>query len=60
MKTNYKTMTNRVRKAKTAEDIKNIETSLDRLYNAGIFTPNEYMRIDKLIMWKLYQIGYNN
>ena len=60
MKTNYKTMTNRVRKAKTTEDIKKIETSLDRLYNAGIFTPNEYMRIDKLIMWKLYQIGYNN
>ena len=56
METDYKTMTNRVRKAWTTEDIKKIEISLDRLYNAGIFTPNEYMRIDNLIMRKLYQI----
>jgi hypothetical protein len=56
METNYKTMTNRVRKAWTTEDIKKLEISLDRLYKAGIFTPNEYMRIDNLIMRKLYQI----
>lgn len=60
METNYKTMANRVRKAWTTEDIKKLEISLDRLYNAGIFTPNEYMRIDNLIMRKLYQIECNN
>ena len=56
METNFETMANRVRKAWTTEDIKKLEISLDRLYNAGILTPNEYMRIDNLIMRKLYQI----
>ncbi len=56
METNFETMANRVNKAWTTEDIKKLEISLDRLYNAGILTPNEYMRIDNLIMRKLYQI----
>ena len=56
MEKKYKTIANRVNKALTTEDIKKLEISLDRLYNAGILTPNEYMRIDNLIMRKLYQI----
>ena len=48
--TNYAAMAARIRKAKSGADIAKIESSLDRLYSAGVFTPNELGRLDTLLM----------
>ena len=48
--TNYELMEARIRKAKTRAYIDRLESSLDRLYFAGVFTPNELGRLDSLLM----------
>lgn len=48
--TNYSAMTARIRKAKSGADVASLESSLDRLYSAGVFTPNELGRLDSLLM----------
>ncbi len=48
--TNYATMAARIRKAESKADLARLESSLTRLYNAGVFTPNELGRLDFLLM----------
>ena len=48
--TNYASMAARIRKAKSWADIVKLESSLVRLYRAGVFTPNELGRLDSLLM----------
>ncbi len=48
--TNYKTMADRIRKCKTDDELKKCERSLTNLYNAGIFTENEFARLDGVIV----------
>jgi hypothetical protein len=54
--TNYASMAARIRKAASASDISKLEISLVRLYNAGVFTPNELGRLDSLVMDRYAQI----
>ena len=53
MKTNYASMTARINKATTLESIEKLDKSLDRLYNAGIFTVSELQRLDAKLCDKL-------
>lgn len=46
----YRSMSARIRRAKTLYDISKIEKSLDRLYNAGILTVADFKRLDTLLM----------
>ncbi len=48
--TNYSAMAARIRKASSVSDIARLESSVDRLYRAGVFTPNELGRLDSLLM----------
>jgi hypothetical protein len=48
--TNYASMAKRIRSCKTLADLDRIEKSLTRIYNAGVFSENEFMRLDCLIM----------
>lgn len=46
--TNYQSMANRIRKAKTIEALQDLDKKMDDLYNFGVFTTNERGRLDKL------------
>lgn len=54
--TNYKSFAARIEKAKSLGELKNLEKSLDRLYNAGVFTVGEYSRLDGLILNKFDKV----
>jgi hypothetical protein len=54
--TNYASMRARIARADSLADTAKLERSLDRLYNAGVFTPNELGRLDSLIMDRNVQI----
>ena len=57
MKTNYAAFTARINKTKTLADCAKLEKSWERLFNAGIFTTNEAMRLDCKIMDKRIALG---
>ena len=44
--TNYQSMVKRINQAETEEGFIKLHESLDRLYNAGIFTVSEFRRLD--------------
>jgi len=44
--TNYATMTQRIRECKTMDALYKASLSIERLYNAGIFTESQFMRLD--------------
>lgn len=52
-KANYKTFVARIETADSQEKLKRLEISLDRLYNAGIFSVTEFARLDIKIFEKL-------
>jgi hypothetical protein len=54
--TNYTSFTKRIRAANTLSDIMALDTSLTRLYDAGIFTPKELGRLDLLILQRIIEI----
>ena len=54
--TDYESMIKRIRTATTLEDIKKIETSMVRLYEAGIFTGAEFSGLDSKVMVRLIKI----
>ena len=46
----WQSMIDRINQAETKEGFRKLHESLDRLYNAGIFTVSEFRRLDlKLI-----------
>lgn len=53
MKTNYQSFVDRIDAENTYDGLKKLETSLDRLYNAGIFSVSEFKRLDTKILNKL-------
>jgi len=57
--TNYQTMAQRINKADTLVALDKVESSLDRIFNAGIFTVNEYSKLDSKIVDKQVAIEVN-
>jgi len=45
MRSEYESALARLARAHTAQDLEQLENSFTRLYNAGIFTDNEFMRL---------------
>jgi hypothetical protein len=58
--TNYQAMTQRINRANTMEALAKVETSLDRIFNNGIFTINEYSKLDQKIVDKRINIELND
>ena len=62
-KTNYQSALARINKANDEESLLQLEKSLERLRNAGIFTTSEFFRLDEKLLSKLisidpYKFGY--
>ena len=55
-KTNYQSALARINKAKDEESLLQLEESLERLWNAGIFTASEFSRLDEKLLSKLISI----
>ena len=53
MSSEYKSALDRLARAHTSQDLEQLENSFVRLYNAGIFTDKEFMRLDGKIVDKL-------
>ena len=51
--TNYQTALRRIANAKTKEDLQKVVAGLTRVYDAGFFTENEFMRLDGKILDRL-------
>ena len=56
--TNYQTALRRIANAKTKEDLQKVEAGLTRVYDAGFFTENEFMRLDGKILDRLGSITW--
>lgn len=54
--TNYSAMAKRIKACKTLEEIRRCEKSLDRLYNARIFSASEFMHLDNVVMQQYIKI----
>ena len=55
--TNYKSMTRRINKATTIVDLKDLDKSLDRLFEVGIFSVSEFNRLDdKILQIRVFNI----
>lgn len=52
---NYKAARARLDKAKTREELIKLDQSFTRLYDAGVLTPQEYMKLDTSIMKKMFK-----
>lgn len=48
--TNYAAMAKRIRECKTHVDFDRVSQSMDRIFEAGVFTTNEFMRLDGLMV----------
>jgi len=55
-KTNYQSAFARINKANDEESLLQLEKSLERLWNAGIFTASEFSRLDEKLLSKLISI----
>jgi len=53
MATNYTSFKTRINKATTLQDLDRLDISLDRLWNAGVFTQAEFIRLDSAILDKM-------
>lgn len=52
-KANYSAFIARIEAADTQGELKSLEASLDRLYNAGVFSVRDFQRLDNKILEKL-------
>lgn len=57
--TNYQAMVQRINQANTIETLAKVESSLDRIFNSGIFTVNQYSKLDSKIVDKQIAIEVN-
>lgn len=55
----YKCFRDRIHKADTVLEYRKLEKSLIRLYNAGIFTVNEFSRLDTMIFERICKTEVN-
>ena len=58
MKSNYKTMADRIRKCKTKTEVDKCETSIANCYNNGVFTTNETSRLYGLTLDQYVKIEH--
>ena len=49
---NYQSALKRIKNAKTENALQKVEAGITRVYNAGFFTENEFMRLDGKILNK--------
>ena len=56
MSSEYKSALSRLARAHTAQDLEQLENSFTRLYNAGIFTDKEFMRLDGRLVDKMIEV----
>ena len=56
MSNEYKSALDRLARAYTAQDLEQLENSFIRLYNAGIFTEREFMRLDGKMVDKKIEV----
>jgi len=56
MRSEYESALARLARAHTAQDLEQLENSFTRLYNAGIFTDNEFMRLDGRLVDKMIEV----
>jgi hypothetical protein len=56
MKNNYQSALERINKANDEESLLHLEKSLERLWNNGIFTANEFSKLDEKLLSKLISI----
>ena len=56
MKSNFASAIERVNKCQTLRDCDNLETSLHRIWNNGIFTASEFARIDSALVARKIEI----
>jgi len=49
---NYQSAIKRINNAKTENSLQKVESGITRVYNAGFFTENEFMRLDGKILNK--------
>ena len=55
-KTNYQSALERINKTNDKESLLQLEESLERLWNAGVFTANEFSKLDDKLLSKLISI----
>ena len=55
-KSNYQSALERINKANDEESLSQLEESLERLWNAGVFTANEFSKLDDKLLSKLISI----
>lgn len=53
--TEYACMARRIRKADSNDELKKLESTLCRLWDNGIFTASEFMRLDCLIVGSYHE-----
>ena len=56
MSNEYKSALDRLARAHTAQDLEQLDNSFKRLYNAGIFTEQEFMRLDGKLVDKTIDV----
>lgn len=56
MSNEYKSALDRLTRAHTAKDLEQLADSFTRLYNAGIFTDQEFMRLDGKLVDKTIEV----
>lgn len=54
--TDFQYALHRLRRADSIEALNKLETSLERLYNNGVFTPTEYRLLDIRLVDKLIKL----
>ena len=57
MMTNYQIFSNKINSSKTKDDLKSNEVSLRRLFDAGIFTENQLIKLDYKIIQRYIEMG---
>jgi hypothetical protein len=55
-KSNYQSALERINKANDEKSLLQLEVSLERLWNAGVFTANEFSKLDDKLLSKLISI----
>jgi hypothetical protein len=55
-KTTYQSALERINKANDEESLLQLEESFERLWNAGVFTVNEFSKLDDKLLSKLISI----
>jgi hypothetical protein len=54
---NYQSAVKRIQSADNLGKLERLERSLDNLYNMGLFTVSEFVRLDCLLMDQYYLLG---